>query len=145
MVGALVPIVRAREPGWQRAAGAWVGGAALALALTVILFIPQLVAWHVVFGDWKGLPQGSRYTRLGSPLVLETLFSSRNGWITTTPLVYLGEIGLCLLPRRSRLVAVGLGAVVLVQVYLASTIFDWWGSSSFGQRPICVSFGRAMI
>lgn len=130
-------LARVRDAGWAREAARWVGGGALVLAVTGVLFIPQLVAWQVVFGDWHGLPQGRRYTRLGSPLVLETLFSSRNGWITTTPLVYLGLAGLACLPRKARLVAVGLGAAVLVQIYLASTIFDWWGSASFGQRRLC--------
>src|SRR5688572_8039915 len=130
-------LVRRRDAGWGGAALRWAGGGAVVLAITVVMFIPQLVAWQVVFGDWKGLPQGRRYTRLGSPLVLEMLFSSRNGWLTTTPVAYLGVIGLACLPRRARLVAIGLGAVVVIQVYLASTIFDWWGSASFGQRRLC--------
>jgi hypothetical protein len=137
IVWQLVPVLRERDAGWRREALAWVGGGALVLAITVVLFIPQLVAWQVVYGDWKGIPQGPRYTRLGHPMILETLFSSRNGWLLTTPIAYLGVIGLFLLPRTARLVALGLVAVVVTQVYLASTIFDWWGSSSFGQRRLC--------
>jgi len=91
----------------------------------------------VVYGDWRGLPHGAAYTRWGTPMVAEMLFSSRNGWLSTTPIAYAGMIGLFLLPRRSRLVAAGLLGAVLVQVYLNSIIFDWWAQASFGQRRMC--------
>lgn len=70
-------------------------------------------------------------------MVLELLFSRRNGWFSTTPIAYAGVLGLACLPRRAWLVALGLLAAVAVQVYLNSTILDWWGSSSFGQRRMC--------
>ena len=35
------------------------------------------------------------------------------------------------------MIAVGLAAVVVIQIYLNSTIADWWGSASFGQRRLC--------
>jgi len=41
------------------------------------------------------------------------------------------------LPRRARLVAAGLVAATAVQVYLNSTILDWWGGAAFGQRRLC--------
>ncbi|MDX2089840.1 MAG: hypothetical protein SFX73_18435 [Kofleriaceae bacterium] len=110
---------------------------AVTLVVALVVFTPQVVEWHVVHGSITELPQGAKYTRLGSPLVLEMLFSSRNGWFTTTPLAYAAVLGLFCLPRSARLVALGFGAVVLVQIYLNSTIFDWWGSASYGNRRLC--------
>jgi hypothetical protein len=115
----------------------WIGGGALVLAVALIVFIPQLLEWHYVFGDAFGLPQGKRYTRPEAPMVMELLFSRRNGWFSTTPLAYLGVIGLFVVPRRARLVGIGMLAVVAIQVYLNSTVLDWWGSSAFGQRRMC--------
>ena len=111
--------------------------AAITLAVALVVFTPQLVAWHVVHGSITALPQGAKYTRLGSPLVLEMLFSARNGWFSTTPLAYAGVLGLACLPRRARLLAIGFGVAVLGQIYLNSTIFDWWGSASYGNRRMC--------
>jgi hypothetical protein len=70
-------------------------------------------------------------------MVLELLFSRRNGWFSTTPIAYAGVLGLFCLPRRSRMIALGLLVAVAIQIYLNSTILDWWGSSSFGQRRLC--------
>jgi hypothetical protein len=35
------------------------------------------------------------------------------------------------------LLALGLGAAVAMQVYLNSSIYDWWGMNSFGARRLC--------
>jgi len=126
----------AGERPWP-AAAAWVGRGALALAVTLALFSIQLYEWHVVYGSWGRLPQGPKFTRWGHPFILETLFSERNGWFSTTPLAYLGAIGLLLVPRRHRVVGVGLLAALLVQIYLCSIVFDWWSSASFSQRRLC--------
>jgi len=114
-----------------------VTGGAIALAVAVIVFIPQLVEWHVVFGKTFAVPQGAHYTRFGSPMILELLWAPRNGWLVTTPIAYAGLVGLFFIPREHRVVAAGLIAVVVVQIYLNSTIADWWGSASFGQRRLC--------
>jgi hypothetical protein len=114
----------------------WLGGAA-ALGVTVIVFVPQLLEWHLVFGSATELPQGAKYTRLEAPMVAELLFAPRNGWFSTTPVAYAAVIGLFVLPRRVRLVAAGLIAAVAIQVYLNSTILDWWGGAAFGQRRLC--------
>lgn len=110
---------------------------AITLGVTIVVFTPQMLEWYVVHGSFTSLPQGAKFTRYGSPLVLEVLFSSRNGWFSTTPLAYAGVVGLFCLPRSARLLAFGLGAAVLVQIYLNSVIFDWWGGAAHGGRRLC--------
>lgn len=126
--------IRRRE---IRVALRWILGGIMTLALALLVFVPQILEWHIVFGNITELPQGSRYTRLEAPMIAELLFSARNGWFSTTPIAYLGVIGLFFLPSRSRLVAAGLLISVLIQVYLNSTILDWWAGASFGQRRLC--------
>lgn len=126
-----------RRRGGGRAVVAWWLGGAAALAVTLAVFVPQLVEWHLVFGSITELPQGARYTRLEAPMLAELLFAPRNGWFSTTPVAYAAVIGLLVVPRRARLVAAGLLAAVAIQVYLNSTILDWWGSAAFGQRRMC--------
>jgi hypothetical protein len=129
-----VETVRRRR--WRALWPWWLGGAA-ALVVALIVFVPQLLEWRIVFGSFAGLPQGARFTRFEAPMIGEVLFSARNGWFSTTPIAYAAVIGLVLLPRRAWLVGAGLIAAVAVQVYLNSVIFDWWGGAAFGQRRMC--------
>jgi hypothetical protein len=124
----------AREP---RRLPALVAGGLVFAAAALAAFAPQLYAWWAVYGDALALPQGPRYTRPAHPVVLEVLFSSRNGWFSTTPLAYAGALGLALVVPRHRLAGAGLVLALAVQVYLSSTIYDWWGSASYGQRRLC--------
>jgi hypothetical protein len=115
----------------------WIVRGSLTLVIALLVFIPQLIEWHVVFGDVTHLPQGTKYTRFAAPMIAELLWSARNGWFSTTPIAYAGVIGLFFLPKRTRLVARALVSAVVVQIYLNSTILDWWGAASFGQRRLC--------
>lgn len=119
----------------RRVAGL-VGRGALTLFVAFLTFLPQLAMWKIVYGTYS-MPQGDAYTRWGAPLIAETLWSARNGWLVTTPVVYLALIGLLTVPKRARIVGAGLIAVVLMQVYLNSVIMDWWGQASYGNRRLC--------
>jgi hypothetical protein len=139
-LAAVVTALRRRER-VASVAGRWLGGGALVLVVAGIVWIPQLVEWQIVFGKFTELPQGHRFTRFEAPMIGEVLFAPRNGWLVTTPLAYLGLVGLLLAPRRLWLVTGALLAVVAIQVFLNSTVLDWWSGASFGQRRLCnVSF-----
>jgi hypothetical protein len=110
---------------------------ALALGVALVTFTPQMIAWHKITGDWWHEAHGPEYVRYAHPQITELLFASKNGWFSTTPLAYAGVIGLVLVPRRARFVALALGAALLIQVWLNSSILDWWSSASYGQRRLC--------
>lgn len=115
----------------------WLVFGAMVGCVALVVFVPQLIEWHVVYGAATRLPQGPHYTRFEAPMIAELLFSARNGWLSTHPLAYLATLGLLFAPKRARLVTLGFTAFVVLQVYLNSTIFDWWASASFGQRRMC--------
>ncbi|HEX4419726.1 MAG TPA: hypothetical protein VH165_17555 [Kofleriaceae bacterium] len=125
-----------RRGRWREVLGWWLGGAAT-LAIALIVFVPQLAEWHVVFGKITELPQGARFTRPNAAMIGEVLWAPRNGWFSTTPIAYAAVLGLFALPRRARMAAAGLVAAVAIQVYLNSTILDWWGGAAIGQRRLC--------
>ena len=121
---------------WREAVR-WLVRGLIVLAAAAVVFAPQLLYWHVVYGAAFAMPQGKEYVRLGSPMVMELLFAPRNGWFSTTPVAYLATLGLFFVPRRFRLVAAGLIAAVALQAYLNSCIMDWWGMASWGSRRMC--------
>src|SRR6185436_5483324 len=107
--------------------GALLGAAALIrvqeLAMAVVLVVEAV---HDLLGparrrDERWLRSAARW--LGRALVVGAVAAVM--------------LGLFLLPRRSRLLAAGLLATVATQVYLNSTIMDYWGMAGFGQRRLC--------
>lgn len=117
-----------------RFAALLVARCAVSLALTLVVFVPQLIAWNAQTGDVIASPNGPGYVHLGRPMVPEFLWSSLNGYFSTHPLAYAGAIGLLLAPRGRRTVALALLAALAVQIYVNSCVYDWWGMGSFGAR-----------
>jgi hypothetical protein len=114
-----------------------IGRGLVALAVALVVFSPQMIAWKLVYGEWLTSPNGPRYVRLGHPLIMELLFASRNGWLSTHPVAYAGVLGLLLVPRRARVIAAGLLAALVMQIWVNAAVLDWWASASFGQRRMC--------
>jgi hypothetical protein len=133
----IISDLRKRAIDWRVRALVWLAGGATVLAVALVVFIPQLAYWRIIYGDWFTLPQGARYTRLGSPMILELLYAPRNGWLSTHPIAYLSVIGLFCVPKRARLITFALVLALVLQVYLNATIVDWWAMASWGQRRMC--------
>jgi hypothetical protein len=112
-------------------------GGAVVLAIALVMFVPQLAFWKVIYGGWFAAPQGGAYTRPTHPMLLELLWSSRNGWFSSHPVAYAGVVGLFFVPKQARFATAGLLLALVVQLYLCSTIFDYWGQASFGSRRLC--------
>ena len=77
----------------------------IGLCLSLVLFCslvsssglsPQLLAWKAIYGDYLLLdpPHGAQFVDYLRPFFLETLFSSRHGLLSWTPLLWLGFVGL---------------------------------------------------
>ena len=101
-------------PGLELLAGIWERRWSLAAAcgrLAVLcvscaaVFSPQLWAWQTIYGTAVLNPHGAVSFRWAEPAILQTLFSTRQGLISWTPIVLFGAIGLPWLFRRDRLLA----------------------------------------
>ncbi len=129
---------------WLRAAGGLVARGAVVLAIAILLHVPQFYEWKQLYGSWLTTPQGPGQMRYATPLVLELLFSSRNGWFSTHPIAYLGTLGLVVgaisgprLGPRTRVTCLALLASIAIQIYFNSITYEWWSGASFGQRRMC--------
>jgi hypothetical protein len=111
--------------------------AALALLLGAGLGAwPQLLAWKVIYGEWllAAPPHGADFLRLGRPFVFETLFSSRHGLLSWTPVLWLGYLGFVPLWRRRPSLAAPLVVPLLLMTYVNMCSGDWWAGGSFSNR-----------
>jgi hypothetical protein len=116
----------------------------LTLAIACVLFVPQLYVWRELYGAWLTTPQGPGQMRYGHPMIAELLFSPRNGWLSNTPIAYLGLVGLVIgaiagprLGPRVRLIAIACLLVIAGQAYINAVTYEWWSGASFGQRRLC--------
>jgi len=99
---------------------------------TFFIFIPQLLAWHAIYGTWLTIPQGKDFMQWTSPQVLYVLFSLRHGLFTWSPILLLAMWGLL---HRHPKVANSLRWSILLslaaQIYINSVTKDFIG---FGLR-----------
>jgi hypothetical protein len=98
--------------------------------------LPQMLVWRAVFGVWllPAPPQGTDFVRLWRPFVLETLFSSRHGLLSWTPVLWAGVLGFIPLLRRRPRLALTLLLPVVVLTYVNMCSGDWWAGGSFSNR-----------
>ena len=76
----------------------------------------------------------SRRKGMRHPRVVEVLFASDHGLLTTTPLLYLGIGGLVPAFRRDRRLVGGLALALGAQLVLNSMVAGWGGGAGFGSR-----------
>src|SRR5262249_19526674 len=104
------------------------------ISIVLILFMPQMIVWKQLYGDWVTVPMGKNSMRWFSPALLPVLFSARNGLFSWTPLVAVSLLGLAALYRQEQRLAVGLIITLLAQWWVNASVVDWWGGSAFGSR-----------
>lgn len=131
-------------PGLELLAGLWerrwslptaCGRLAVLCISCVAVFSPQLWAWQTIYGTPVVNPHGEAVSfRWAEPAILETLFSTRQGLISWTPIVLFGAIGLPWLFRRDRLLAWTAVVTLLLALYVNASNIRWWAGAGFGGR-----------
>ena len=131
-------------PGLELLAGIWerrwslpaaCGRLAVLCVACAAVFSPQLWAWQTIYGTPVLNPHGgSAYFQWAQPAILQTLFSTRQGLISWTPIVLFGAIGLPWLFRRDRLLAWTTVVTLLLALYVNASAVPWWAGAGFGGR-----------
>ncbi len=106
----------------------------LFVAGVLVAFSPQMIAWQILYGAPLTAPQGQTFFYFNRPEIWNVLFGLKRGLFTWTPLVLLGVLGLIPLSRRYRLLGAAAVAVFILETYLNSIVYDWWGGEAFGAR-----------
>jgi hypothetical protein len=102
----------------------------------LLLFFPQIVAWHTVYGFWFTSPYlfGGEGFSILTPHILEVLFNLKTGLFTYTPLLLLGFFSFFLHWKFKPKLKLFLLFIVLTQLFLISTWSTWWQGASYGCR-----------
>lgn len=129
-----------RGPAEQRKARlrTQVAGGAVAAALLILAFSPQLIAWKVIYGSFLAIPHGNDYIRPREFQGLKLLFSHLYGLLPWTPAYFAGLCGLALLWGRNRYLTLALGAALLAYFGYNASLARWFAGGSFGLRRMTV-------
>lgn len=103
-------------------------------AAFVVVFSPQLLYWHAIYGSFLLVPQGGGYIDWSTPELEAVLFSSRHGLLSWAPLLWLGVLGFPGFVRRVPVLGLSLAVAVLAAWYVNASVLDWWAGASFGSR-----------
>jgi len=122
-----------RSPDRARIADVVLGGAIFTLTAAVV-FVPQMIAWRSIYGSWLAVSPLGPQIRWAHPQLVDILWSSRNGLLSWSPVLYLAAIGLVMFAVARPSAGVPLLIAVAAMTYFNATIQDWWGSDGFGGR-----------
>jgi hypothetical protein len=121
-------------------------------AAATVVFIPQMLAWRSIYGNWFAVSPLGPQIRFADPQLGDILWSSRNGLLSTSPALYVGAIGLVAFAWRRPTIGLPMIAAVSLMTYFNASIQDWWGSSSFGGRRFdgtipffCLGLAQALL
>jgi hypothetical protein len=121
-----------------------VGGAAARLGAcalgAVLMFVPQMIVWAVLYDQPLTVPQGPGFMRWHEPALWAILFSDNHGLIAWTPVIALALAGL--IPFLLRAPLVGTAALVFFAAswYVNASVADWWAGEAFGARRFLSCF-----
>jgi hypothetical protein len=121
----------------RRLARRRLAGPLLASVTAFMAFSPQLAVWKAISGHWIAAP----YREVGDfhdwldPHLGGLLFSAaRHGLFVWTPLLLPALLGVALVYRSDRLVALAAGATAAATIYLYACWSIWWTGIGFSNR-----------
>lgn len=95
---------------------------------------PQMWTWHALYGAWITQPPVSPKLLWWNAQWIDVLWSSRSGLFATSPAAYAGTLGLVVLWRRHRVLAVMGGLTLVLMTWTNGAVEDWWAGASYGGR-----------
>lgn len=105
--------------------------------LAFLIFVPQLLYWHYVTGDWIVYSyQEEGFTHWKNPQVMTVLFGKRGGWFVYTPLMLAASFFLFWMLLKKKPDAWAILLTMAAIVYLDAS---WWApsfSASAGYRAL---------
>ena len=107
--------------------------AAFTLAATVA-FVPQMLAWKAIYGSFLAVSPIGPQIRFFDAHLVDVLWSSRNGLLSWSPILYCGALGLFVFAAKRPAFGLPVMLAIAVMVYFNASIQDWWGSDGFGGR-----------
>jgi hypothetical protein len=109
----------------------------VSVALPVVLiFLPQLIYWHFVSGQWIYNAYVGEKFDFANPHITEGLFGFGNGWIPWTPIMLFAIFGLFALRRYARFAFLPTLLILPLHIYVIYSWWCWYYINGLGSRPM---------
>ena len=112
----------------------WILGAFVMALGAFVVFLPQLIVYRVLNGNFMPARNVTDKFTWNGNHIFDILFSNFHGLFTWTPVVLLAVIGLFLLWRHDKLLAVAFLVAFAVETYLLGSFSTWFGGAAYGGR-----------
>lgn len=132
----LFPFLSAGLDQWKREWKSLLLNKSTILAILIfglILFIQPLL-WYLQAEQWLIWSYSGEGFDFTKPEIFNVLFSFRKGWWIYTPLMLIASIGIFFYWKRNKFLSIGLSCFLILFIYIASSWWNWYYGSSFGQR-----------
>ncbi|MCU0346003.1 MAG: glycosyltransferase family 39 protein [Saprospiraceae bacterium] len=110
------------------------------IALAALVFcsvgLPQLLYWKWTTGQFLHYSYGDEGFNFAKPQIWKGLVGYKNGWLTYTPVMWLGMAGLLLLRRYAKEWFWPVVIFVPLNIYLVYSWWCWNYINGFGSRPM---------
>ena len=107
-----------------------------AMALFVIVLMPQIGLWKYVTGQWyyDGYPnEGFIWTE---PRIWQGLFSFQKGWLIYAPINMFALLGIYSMCRQLKQYIPATIIFIVAFIYVVYSWWNWWYGGCFGSRPM---------
>ncbi|MBA2301936.1 MAG: hypothetical protein H0W08_04815 [Acidobacteria bacterium] len=107
---------------------------ALFTGCAVLAFLPQMLAWKAIYGSFLAVSPIGPQIQWWDPHLVDILWSSRNGLLSWSPVLYLGAVGLAIFAIARPWIGAPAILALALMTYFNASIQDWWGSVGYGGR-----------
>lgn len=112
----------------------------------LIIWIPQLLYWKYMSGDWFYYSYGDEGFFFLNPKIFKSLFSYRSGWLVYSPIMLFSLLGFFNM-RKNKLKEAFLPILVfsIINMWVLFSWWCWWWGGSLGLRPLTDSYAFLAI
>ncbi|MCS6823650.1 MAG: hypothetical protein NZ529_05090 [Cytophagaceae bacterium] len=104
--------------------------------LAIVIWIPQLLYWKYVTGNYFYYSYGSNERFFfDNPRIIKGLLGFRKGFFIYTPIMIVAFIGFYFLFKKNKNLFLAASITTLIYIYITFSWWCWWYGGSLGMRP----------